>query len=115
MFNATVAQNPTIPVNEGMKNRRNSPVVWNLLGALRTGPKPPASEVIHHSISRPTASMKGAATSSRNLIDSMPRHTTIMFKAQKKKKQAHMASEDPLVAGQRICSMVKIACPPSQV
>ena len=32
----------TMPVSEGMKKRTNSPVVWNRLGALSTGPNPPA-------------------------------------------------------------------------
>src|SRR5229473_8248913 len=115
MLRATVAQKPTMPVSDGMKKRRNSGVLWNLLGALRTGPKPPASDVIHHSISRPTESMNGAATPSRTLIVSMPRQTTNMFSAQKEKKQIHMPVDDPLAAGQRIWSMVKMACPPIQV
>src|SRR5258707_9523835 len=76
-----------MPVSDGMKNRTNSAVSWNLLGALRTGPKPPASEVIHHNISRPTESMNGAATPSRILMVSMPRQTTSMLSPQKKKKQ----------------------------
>src|SRR5258705_3323946 len=101
MLRATVAQKPTMPVSDGMKKRRNSALPWNLLGALRTGPKPPASEVIHHNISRPTESMNGAATPSRILMVSMPRQTTSMLSAQKKKKQAHIPAEDPL-AGHRI-------------
>src|SRR5438477_11069839 len=104
-----------MPVSEGMKKRTNSPEVWKRLGALRTGPKPPARDVIHHSISSPTPSMKGAAMPSRILIVSMPRHTTNMFRAQKKKKQVHMAAEEPFAVGQRIWSMVKMACPPIQV
>ena len=39
MFSATVAQKPTMPVSDGMKKRKNSAVVWNLLGALSTGPE----------------------------------------------------------------------------
>src|SRR5437764_8060886 len=99
MLSATVAQNPTIPVSDGMKNQTNSAGLRNLLGALRTGPKPPASEVIHHSISSPTDNMNGAATPSRILIVSMPRHTTTILSAQKEKKQAHMPAEEPLAAG----------------
>src|SRR6516225_12250762 len=53
MFSATVAQNPTIPVSDGMKKRMNSAVDWNLLGALSTGPSPPALPVIHQSSNRP--------------------------------------------------------------
>src|SRR6185436_4949188 len=102
MLSATVAQKPTMPVSDGIKNRTNSAVVWNLLGALRTGPKPPASDVIHHSMSKPTASMNGAATPSSTLMVSMPCQTTSMFSPQKKKKQIHMPSDDPLAAGHRI-------------
>jgi hypothetical protein len=35
MFNAHVAQKPTMAVSDGMKKRMNAPVVWNLLGALK--------------------------------------------------------------------------------
>src|SRR5579864_583500 len=98
MLSATVAQNPTMPVSEGMKKRTNSPEVWNLLGALSTGPNPPASEVIHHSISSPTPSMKGAAMPSKILMVSMPRQTTNMFSAQKAKKQIHMTAAEPLAS-----------------
>src|SRR2546426_8046952 len=104
MLRATVAQKPTMPVSDGIKNRTDSEVLWNLLGALRTGPKPPASVVIHHSISRPTESMNGAATPSRILMVSMPRQTTSMLSPQKKKKQAHIPAEDPLAAGHSIWS-----------
>src|ERR1035438_4000049 len=43
-----------------MKKRRNSALEWNLLGALSTGPRPPALPVIHHRSRRPMPSMKGA-------------------------------------------------------
>jgi hypothetical protein len=46
--------------------------------------------------------MNGAAMPSRNLMVSIPRQTTNMFSAQKKKKQVHMAADEPLAAGQRI-------------
>jgi len=49
-----------MPVKDGMKNFKNSAVDLNLLGVLRTGPKPPAWLVTHHKSSSPTASMKGA-------------------------------------------------------
>src|SRR5258708_27820766 len=102
MLSATVAQNPTMPVSDGIKKRTNSAESRNLLGALRTGPKPPARDVIHHSISSPTESMNGAATPSRILIVSMPRQTTNMFSVQKEKKQIHIPVDDPLAAGTRI-------------
>src|SRR6266568_4089281 len=42
MFSETVAQNPTTPVSEGTKKRKNSPKVWNFEGVASMGPKPPA-------------------------------------------------------------------------
>src|SRR5208282_2150633 len=87
MFSATVAQNPTIPVNDGMKNFKNSAVDLNLLGVLRTGPRPPAWLVTHHKRSNPTHSMNGAAIPSKNLIVSIPRKITRMFSSQKSPKQ----------------------------
>src|SRR6516225_5693982 len=89
MFSATVAQKATIPVNDGMKKRKNSQPVLNLLGALNTGPSPPALRVIHHSSSSPTPSMNGAPTPSRNLMVSIPRQITAMFSSQKARKQTH--------------------------
>ena len=82
-----MAQNPTIPVKEGMKKRTKSLVDLNRLGVLNTGPRPPARLVIHHNSSNPMASMNGAATPSRNLMVSIPRKITKMFKAQNAKKQ----------------------------
>src|SRR5580700_8096873 len=87
MFSATVAQNPTMPVNDGMKNFRNSAVDLNLLGVLSTGPSPPAWLVTHHKRRSPTQSMNGAAMPSKNLMVSMPRQITAMFKSQKRPKQ----------------------------
>ena len=81
MFSATVAQKPTMPVSDGMKKRTNSAVVWNLLGVFSTGPSPPALPVIHSSSNSPMPSRNGAPTPSRNLMVSMPRHTTHMFSA----------------------------------
>ena len=53
----------------------------------------------------PTASMKGAAIPSRNLIVSMPRQITNMFSAQKAKKQTQMAPGIRPAAGHRIASI----------
>src|ERR1017187_3956010 len=89
MFSATVAQKPTIPVSDGTKKRMNSALLWNLLGALSTGPSPPALREIHHSSNRPIPSMNGAPIPSRNLMVSMPRQITAMFSSQKAKKHSH--------------------------
>src|SRR5215471_6806269 len=86
MFSATVAQNPTMAVSDGTKKRKNSPELWNLLGALNTGPQPPACRTIHHSNASPTANMNGAPIPSRNLMASMPLQMTNIFSAQKAPK-----------------------------
>src|SRR3954468_10245924 len=90
MFSATVAQNPTIPVSDGMKNRINSALVLNLLGVFSTGPKPPALLTVHHSNATPTVSRKGAPTPSSTRMVSMPFHTTHMLISQNPKKQIQM-------------------------
>src|SRR5271157_2543609 len=99
MFSATVAQKPTMPVNDGMKKRMNSPVVWNLLGLCSTGPSPPALREIHHNKSRPTASMNGAPMPSRNLMVSMPRQITAMVSSQNSEKQIHGVHALDVTAG----------------
>src|SRR5258708_19499213 len=90
MLSATVDQKPTIPVSAGMKNLTNSPGLSNLLGVLSTGPNPPAFPVIQNRSSKPTTSMNGAPTPSRTLMVSIPRQTTTMFSAQKRKKQIQL-------------------------
>src|ERR1035437_7879285 len=115
MLSATVAQKPTMPVSDGIKKRRNSAVVGNLLGARSTGPSPPALPVIHHKSRRPMPSMNGAPMPSRNLMVSMPRQMTAMLSPQKAKKQIHAQPGELAAAGQRILSREKMACPPIQV
>src|SRR6266850_2465619 len=100
MFSATVAQKPTIAVSEGTKTCKNSAVVLNLLGVLRTGPRPPAFLVIHHKRRSPTPSMKGAPIPSKNLIVSMPRQITSMLRNQNAKKHAHDTPAWPVTLGQ---------------
>src|ERR1017187_2646815 len=115
MLSATVAQKPTMPVSDGIKKRRNSALVRNLLGALSTGPRPPAFPVIHHNRRSPMPSMKGAPMPSRNLMVSMPRHMTAMLSAQKAKKQIQAPPGEAAAPGQKIFSMEKMASPPIQV
>ena len=115
MLSATVAQKPTMPVSDGMKKRTNSAVEWNLLGALSTGPRPPAFPEIHQSSRRPIANMNGAPMPSRILMVSMPRQITAMFSNQKAKKQAHWPPAMFPAAGQIIFSMEKMAWPPIQL
>src|ERR1700677_4563799 len=105
MLSATVAQNPTMPVSDGTKNRMNSAVLWNLLGELSTGPKPPALPGIHQSSSSPMPSMNGAPMPCRNRMVSMPFQITAMFSAQNAKKQTQMPLENCAAAGQTIFNM----------
>src|SRR5215813_15016547 len=105
MFKATVAQKPTIAVSDGTKTRRNSAVVLNLLGVLSTGPRPPAFLVIHHKRRRPIPSMNGAPMPSRNLIVSIPRQITSMFKDQNARKHTHETLVWPTTPGQSTPSM----------
>src|SRR5881227_2953967 len=105
MFSATVAQKPTIPVNDGMKKRKNSALVWNLLGVFSTGPRPPALPVTQKKSSKPTASRNGAPTPSSQRMVSMPFHTTHMLINQKKKKQIQMPAGMSAAAGHMILSI----------
>src|SRR5258708_21366731 len=106
MLSATVDQNPTIPVSDGTKNLKNSPLVWNLLGAPNTGPRPPAWLVTHHSSSTATVSMNGALMLSKDLIVSIPRQTTYMLSAQNAKKQIHRLASQRPAAGHAIATIV---------
>ncbi len=60
IFSESVAQYPTIAVNEGKKNFRKSPVVWNLLGAASIGPNPPALWYIYPSNPNDINNINGA-------------------------------------------------------
>src|ERR1700722_9761584 len=111
MLSATVAQNPTMPVSEGMKNFMNSAVDLNLLGVLSTGPRTPAWLVTQHRRGEPTPSIKGAAMPSKNLIVSIPRQITRMLRSQNAPKHAH---REPL-NGHKMLIIAKIAWPPIQV
>jgi hypothetical protein len=102
IFSATVAQNPTIPVSDGMKNRMNSAVVWNLLSPFSTTPRPPALLVTHHSSSNPTASRNGAPRFSSMRMLSTPFQTTHILINQKAKKQIQIPDVICAVAGHTI-------------
>src|SRR5580658_473024 len=115
MLRATVDQNPTIPVSDGMKKRRNSALVWNFDGALKTGPSPPALLVIHQSSRIPTASMSGAATPSSRRMVLIPRQMTNMLSSQKEKKQIQMVSGCAAAPGHTTRSIEEMAWPPIHV
>src|ERR1700719_1380932 len=111
MFKATVAQNATTPVSDGMKNVKNSPKVWNFDGAESIGPRPPAFEYAHQSIAKPRINSAGAEIPCRKRIVLIPRRITIAFNAQNKKKQ----SQTWFQPGMTAASNVLIASPPIQV
>jgi len=58
--------------------------------------------------------MNGAPIPSRNLMVSIPRHTTTMLIAQNRKKQIQPLPGKLAAPGHKILSIEKIACPPIQ-
>src|ERR1700761_8004697 len=104
MFNATVAQKPTMAVNDGTKSFQKSGAVfpcttWKVLAVSSTWHRPPACFDIQKSNSRPTASMNGAETTCRALITSIPRHTTYILTSQKAKKHTQIDDELSAIPG----------------
>ena len=91
MFSETVAQKPTTPVSEGMKNLKNSPKVVNLEGVANIGPNPPALAPAQSNNAKPITNKSGAETPCKNRIVSMPRKITATFSSQKKMKQTACA------------------------
>src|SRR5437899_12220222 len=88
MFSETVAQNPTTPVSEGTKKRKNSPKVWNFEGVASMGPKPPAFFRAQSNKANPMSKRKGAEMPWRKRMVSMPRTITSTFRSQKKAKRS---------------------------
>src|SRR5580658_10402251 len=108
MLSATVDQNPTIPVSDGMKKRKNSALSRNFAGALKTGPSPPALLVIHQSSRMPTANISGAATPSSRRIVLIPLQITNILRSQKEKKQIQTVSGWAAEPGQTTRNMEAI-------
>src|SRR5271154_89739 len=99
MFSESVAQYPTIAVNDGKKKWRKLPVEWKRLGAESIGPKPPALCSIQNSSISDITSMKGAEKLCRKRIDSTPHQTTNILSNQKPRKLAHKTTGVCSVAG----------------
>src|SRR5580658_9785308 len=100
MFSESVAQYPTIAVNDGKKKWRKLLVEWNRLGAESMGPKPPALCSIQNKSVSDITSMKGAEKLCRKRIDSTPLHTTNILSSQNPRKLAHKTAGICSVAGQ---------------
>src|ERR1700730_8698740 len=88
MYRATVAQNATTPVSEGMKNRKNSPKLWNFEGVASMGPNPPALLRAQSNSTSPSKSRNGAVIPCRKRIVLMPRTITSKLRSQKNRKHA---------------------------
>jgi len=73
MFSESVAQNPIIAVSEGTNTGQNSANVWNLPRCARSGPRPCARLIAHHTRIPVITSTKGAAQFSTSRTRSMPR------------------------------------------
>src|SRR5580704_6272003 len=87
MLSETVAQKPTTPVNDGIKNLKNSPKLANFEGVASIGPKPPALAPAQSKRASPITSKRGAETPCRNRMVSIPRKMTATLSSQKKMKQ----------------------------
>src|ERR1700674_3872751 len=115
MFRATVAQNATTPVSEGMKNRKNSPKLWNFEGVASMGPKPPALLRAQSNSASPIKSRNGAVIPCRKRIVLMPRTITITLSSQKNRKQVGRPHVEFLHEGARATTIAKMASPPIHV
>src|SRR5579863_3393359 len=115
MLSETVAQKPTTPVNEGTKNRKNSPKLPNFEGVASIGPKPPALAPAQRSKASPITSNRGAETPCKNRIVSMPRRITATFSSQKKMKQTACPPPKWAHDGTSATIIALIASPPIQV
>src|ERR1700738_3276433 len=101
-------------VSDGKNTARKSCVEWNWLGVESIDPQLPA--LIRTQISRAAAitNMNGAPKACRCRIDSTPRHTMIMLRSQKQRKQAQRMPSRVAAAGQITPSMEWMAVPPIQ-
>src|SRR5579862_6840668 len=115
MLSETVAQKPTTPVNDGMKNRKNSPKLANFEGVASIGPKPPALAPAQRSKASPITNNKGADTPCKNRIVSMPRRMTTTLRSQKKMKQTAWAPPKLAHDGASATIIALMASPPIQV
>ncbi len=73
MFSDSVDQKPIMPISEGQNSFQKLPPQPSLEGWSKSGPKPPALLLIHHSMTNAPTSTKGAAQFSKRRIVSIPR------------------------------------------
>ena len=115
MFNETVAQNPTTPVSEGTKKRKNSPNVWNFDGAASMGPNPPAFPRAQRRSASPISSKNGAEMPWRKRMVSIPRRITATFSNQNAPKQTAAPYGKCFQPGASATIMALMASPPIHV
>ena len=115
MLSASVAQNPTMAVREGTKNRKNAAGVSNWLGRESMGPNPPTWLIAQNKSARPATMRKGAAQPSSLRMLSGPRTMTYILMSQKTMKQIPGPAPKLDQAGQTNCIVALIAAPPIQV
>jgi hypothetical protein len=82
MLSESVAQKPTIAVNEGMKTFQNAPGSVSFEGLSISGPKPPARSTIHHRSAAAITSTSGAAQFSNTRTAFMPRYRIRIWSTQ---------------------------------
>src|SRR4051812_17045289 len=109
MLRASVAQKPTMAVRDGTKNARKAPVVLNLLGCARIGPKPFARRAAQPSRAKPATIRNGAAQASSRLMALLPRTTMYMFHDQKMKNEIQTPPGTRCQAGKAVVSSVWMA------
>src|SRR6185436_10293697 len=73
MFNESVAQNPTIPVNPGKKKFQNSALDENFEGCARMGPKPFPALIAQNKSASAASGRKKALKTNNFLMLSTPR------------------------------------------
>src|SRR5476651_883162 len=82
MLSDKVAQNPTIPVNDGKKNVQKSLLLLNLDGCASIGPNPCPAEIAQPNNANAAAGKKNALNTNNFLMLSTPKYTTYMFTSQ---------------------------------
>src|SRR5687767_7828344 len=108
MLRDNVAQKPTIPVNAGKKKFQNSPLLLNLSGWDKIGPKPFTS-ITAHTINASAANGRKMALKTKSLrMLSTPNQTINIFSNQKRKNVTAGPVANPQEVG-NICGNVSKA------
>src|ERR1700712_938639 len=92
MFNASVAQKPTMAVSPGQNVAQNKPSflppATNCEGCASIAPTPPAFDVAHHTSARHMMILIGADQLSRKRMEAVPRKMKYSWISQKNRKHA---------------------------